>query len=617
MDKFRANLMVCGGTGCVSGGGLKVKQAVEAQLKEKGLDKEINVVLASCSGFCAMGPIMTVYPDGIFYQKLTPADAPLIVEQHLLKGKPVEKLMYREPLKKQAVPAMKDIPFFNLQVLRALRNKGLIDPESIEEYIARDGYQAAAKALTRMTPEEIVKEVKASGLRGRGGAGFPTGLKWESCANAPGPVKYIVSNDPAVFMDFDPHVILEGMIIGARAVGAGKGYIYMRNEYPLAMQRLQKAMEQAREYGLLGENILGSGFSLDIEIFQGAGAFIAGVGTALLRSIEGKRGMPVPKPPHSTEQGLWRKPTLLNNMETWANIPPLILNGADWFRSLGTEKSPGTKVFAITGAINNGLVEVPMGTPLRKLIFDIGGGIKKGRTFKAVQLGGATGGILPEQLLDIPATYEDFARAGAIMGGGGVAAMDNSNCMVSAAKFSVEFVVDESCGKCPPCRIGTKVLLDKLVDITEGRGVEGDIELMEDLAREIADTSLCGLGQTAPNPVLSTLKYFRQEYEEHIREGWCKAGVCRPLATFHIDAAACKGCGACARACPQKAITGEKKQPHVVNQELCIKCRSCWEACKFGAVQIGPAGLRQELIDRAKGAVAAKEAETAKGVETI
>ncbi len=611
MDKFRANLMLCGGTGCIAGGGLKVKQAMDAELRKRGLEKEINVVITGCNGFCAQGPIMTVYPDGTFYEKLTPADVPEIVEEHLLKGRPLERLMYREPEKKQPLPVMSEIPFFNLQVLRALRNKGLIDPENIEEYIARDGYKAAAKALSSMTPEEIIQEMKSADLRGRGGAGFPTGLKWELCYMVQAPLKYILCNgdegDPGAFMDRsimegDPHVVLEGMIIGAKAIGASKGYIYVRAEYPLAVQRLQKAIKDAKAYGLLGDDILGTGFNLDIEIYLGAGAFVCGEATALMRSIEGKRGMPIPKPPHTTTQGLWRRPTVLNNVETYANIPAIILNGAAWFKSLGTEKSTGTKVFALTGAVNNiGLVEVPMGMPLRKIIFDIGGGMKKGRKFKAVQLGGPSGGCIPEALLDTPVTFEDIAKTGAIVGSGGMVVIDDYNCMVSVAKFFLEFTTDESCGKCPPCRIGTKVMHDRLVDITEGRGKEGDIELLEDLSHDIINTSLCGLGQSAPNPVLTTIKYFREEFESHIKEGWCKAGVCRPLTTFYVDQESCKGCGACARVCPQKAVSGEKKKPYSIDQTLCVKCRSCYEACKFGALKIGPGSLGKELIEKAKG----------------
>ncbi len=615
MGNYRANLVICGGTGCIAGGGAKIRDAMQAELAARGLEKEIGIVMTGCNGFCAQGPIMTVYPDGTFYEKLTPADVPLIVEEHLLKGRPVEKLMHKDPVLKRAVPAMHDIPFFNLQVLRALRNKGLIDAEKIEEYIARDGYMAAAKALLQMTPEQIVSEVKASGLRGRGGAGFPTGVKWELCARVQGDVKYILCNgdegDPGAFMDrsvmeADPHVVLEGMIIAARAIGAHKGYIYVRAEYPLAVSRLQMAIDQANEYGLLGKNILGSGFDLDIEIYQGAGAFVCGEETALMRSLEGKRGMPIPRPPFPAVQGLWKKPTVLNNVETYANIPPIILNGAGWFRELGIEKSAGTKVFALTGAINNiGLIEVPMGIPLRKIIYDIGGGIKKGRQFKAVQLGGPSGGCIPKELLDTPVTYEDITQTGAIVGSGGMVVMDESNCMVSVAKFFLEFTTDESCGKCPPCRIGTKIMHGKLKDITEGLGKPGDIELLQDLAQDIINTSLCGLGQTAPNPVLSTIKYFRDEYEAHINEGWCKAGVCRPLTTFYIDASKCIGCGACARVCPQKTVSGEKKKPHSIDQSGCIKCRSCYEACKFGAVKIGPGSLKQKLLE---------EAEAAKGV---
>jgi len=602
--------MLCGGTGCIASGGMKVKDTLVAELEKHKLSDQITVTLTGCNGFCAEGPIMTVYPEGIFYEKLTMDNIPFLVEEHFVKGRPVEKFMYKDADKKAAVPAINDIPFFRLQVLRALRNKGLIDPEKIEEYIARDGYMAAAKALTEMTPQDVIAEIKNSGLRGRGGAGFPTGLKWELCSMSQADQKYILCNgdegDPGAFMDrsimeADPHVVLEGMIIAARAIGASKGYIYVRAEYPLAVKRLQIAIDQAKEYGLLGENILGSGFNLDIEIYQGAGAFVCGEETALMRSLEGKRGMPIPRPPFPAHKGLWEKPTVLNNVETYANIPPIIHNGSSWYRTLGTEKSSGTKVFALTGAVNNiGLIEVPMGIPLRTVIYDIGGGIKKGRTFKAVQLGGPSGGCIPEDHLDIPVTYEDIVKTGAIVGSGGMVVMDDSNCMVNTARFFLDFTTDESCGKCPPCRIGTKVMKDKLEDITEGRGKEGDIELLEDLAKDIIQMSLCGLGQTAPNPVLSTIRYFRHEYESHIHEKWCKAGVCRNLSTFYIEEEACKGCGACLRACPQGAITGEKKKPHTINQELCIKCRSCYEACKFNSVKVGPADMFAKKSEEVK-----------------
>lgn len=605
METYRSSVMLCGGTGCIAGGSLKIKKALDEELKNRGLESEINVVLTGCNGFCAEGPVMTVYPEDIFYKKVKETDIPLIVEEHFIKGRPVESLMYKEPIKKQTIPLMKEIPFFSLQVLRALRNKGLIDAEKIEEYIARDGYQAAAKALTQMTPEQIIDEIKKSGLRGRGGAGFPTGLKWEESARAKADQKFILCNgdegDPGAFMDRsimegDPHVVLEGMIIGAKAIGATRGYIYVRAEYPLAVHRLQLAIEQARENGLLGDNILGTGFNFDIEIYQGAGAFVCGESTALMRSIEGKRGMPRPRPPQSAVKGLWEKPTVLNNVETYANIPQIILNGADWFKTLGTEKSTGTKVFALSGAINNiGLIEVPMGIPLKNIIFDIGGGVPKGRKFKAVQLGGPSGGCIPESLINTPVTFEDIVQTGAIVGSGGMVVMNDLNCMVSVAKFFLEFTVEESCGKCPPCRVGTTVMLDLLTNITEGKGKEGDIELLEELSRDIITTSLCGLGQTAPNPALTTIKYFRDEYESHIKEQWCKTGVCKELCTFYIDEGKCKACGLCKKVCPQKAVSGEKKVPHHIDQALCVQCRSCYEVCKFDSVQIGPRGMREEL----------------------
>ncbi|MBI4653381.1 MAG: NADH-quinone oxidoreductase subunit NuoF [Nitrospirae bacterium] len=603
MERFRANLMLCAGTGCVASGATKVRAALEKELKKRGLKEEITVVLTGCNGYCAQGPVMSVLPDEIFYQSLTVEEVPKLVEEHFLKGRPYEKLMFKEPEKKLAIPLMKDIPFFKHQVLRVLRNKGLIDPEKIEEYIARDGYQAAAKALTQMTSEEVIKVIKDSGLRGRGGAGFPTGLKWEFASKVQSKVKYMLCNgdegDPGAFMDrsvmeADPHAVIEGMIIGAKAIEAHNGYIYVRAEYPLAVKRLQMAIEQCYDAGLLGKNILDSGFDFDLEIYQGAGAFVCGEETALMRSIEGKRGMPRPRPPFPAHKGLWDKPSVLNNVETLAQIPLIILNGSGWYRSLGTEKSSGTKVFALTGAVNNiGLIEVPMGTPLRTIIYDIGGGIKKGRKFKAVQMGGPSGGCIPESLLDLPVTYEDIVKTGAIMGSGGMVVMDDNNCMVSIAKFFLEFTADESCGKCVPCRVGTRILLDMLADITEGRGKEDDIETLQDLSRDIITSSLCGLGQTAPNPILTTIRYFMDEYESHISQKWCKAGVCRDLCTFFIDEELCKGCGACLRACPSKAIIGEKKKPHKIIQEVCVYCRTCYETCKFNSIKILPAGAHE------------------------
>jgi len=602
-QRYRVNLMLCAGTGCIASKSLKVKDVLEAEIEKAGLKETVGIVMTGCNGFCAVGPVMSVLPEGVFYQQLTAEEIPKLVEEQFIKGRPYTKLMYKHPRKNTPIPLMHDIPFFKLQELVVLRNRGLIDPESIEEYIGRDGYNAAAKALTQMTSEEIVKVVTDSGLRGRGGAGFPTGRKWELGLKIKADIKYVTCNgdegDPGAFMDrsvmeADPHSVLEGMIICAKATQSNHGYIYVRAEYPLAVKRLQIAIDQCHEFGLLGKDILGTGFDFDIEIYQGAGAFVCGEATALMRSIEGKRGMPRPKLYRSAEKGIWDRPTVLNNVETFANISQIILKGADWYKSMGTSKSTGTKVFALTGALNNvGLAEVPMDTPLREIIYDIGGGMLKGRKFKAVQLGGPSGGCIPEEFLDIPVTYEAIQKTGAIVGSGGMVVMDNSNCMVGLARFFLEFTADESCGKCVPCRVGTRVILDILNDITEGRGKKGDIETLLDLGRDIIATSLCGLGQSAPNPVLTTIRYFRDEYESHIRDKWCRTGVCKGLATFYIDEKLCKGCGACLRACPAKAITGEKKKPHKIIQDLCAHCRTCYEACKFKSIKILPVTARK------------------------
>jgi NADH-quinone oxidoreductase subunit F/NAD(P)H dehydrogenase (quinone)/NADP-reducing hydrogenase subunit HndC len=595
MKTFRSHALICAGTGCVSNKSLQVRTALEEELKKCGLAEEVQVVITGCNGFCAVGPVMVVYPEGIFYQKLTREDIPLLVSEHFLKGRPVERLMYREEEKKATVPRMQDISFFGLQVLRALRNRGIIDAEKIDEYIARDGYQALGRALTELTPEGIIEEVKISGLRGRGGAGFPTGLKWEFCAKARGEVKYVLCNgdegDPGAFMDrsileADPHSVLEGMTIAARAIGAHQGYIYVRAEYPLAVSRLKVAIRQARDYGLLGKNILNSGFDFDIDIYQGAGAFVCGEETALMTSIEGKRGMPRPRPPFPAYKGLWRKPTILNNVETYANVPPIILHGGSWYSELGTEKSKGTKVFAVTGAVNNiGLVEVPMGTSLRSIIYDIGGGIKGKRKFKAVQMGGPSGGCIPESLVDTPVDYESISQTGAIMGSGGMVVMDETTCMVDIAKFFLGFTQEESCGKCIPCRVGTKMMLDILTRITAGEGKEEDLETLSDLAGTIKATALCGLGNTAPNPVLTTLRYFRDEYEAHVREKRCPAHSCISLIKFTVNPELCKRCGQCFKACPAGAVAWEKKQVATIDREKCVKCKNCIMACKFNAIE--------------------------------
>jgi NADH:ubiquinone oxidoreductase subunit F (NADH-binding)/(2Fe-2S) ferredoxin/Pyruvate/2-oxoacid:ferredoxin oxidoreductase delta subunit len=594
MKKVRTQLMLCGGTGCQAYESKAFHKALEQELERQGLSDEIKIIETGCNGFCAVGPVMLVQPEGIFYQKLRSKDAPLLVEEHFLKGRPLKKLLYVEPASKETIPDMNQIPFFAHQLFWVMRNKGVIDPEVIDEYIARDGYFAVAKALQEMTPEQIIEEVKIAGLRGRGGAGFPTGLKWEFAGKSADPVKYILCNadegDPGAFMDrsvleSDPHAVLEGMIIAARAINAHQGYIYARTEYPLAIKRLGIAINQARDYGLLGKDILGTGFDFDIDIYQGAGAFVCGEETALMRSIEGKRGMPRPRPPFPAHKGLWDKPTVLNNVETLANISQIILKGGRWFAGVGTETSKGTKVFALSGDVNNiGLVEVPMGTSLRTLIYDIGGGIPDKKKFKGVQLGGPSGGCVPEQYLDTPVDYEAIARVGAIMGSGGVIVMDENTCMVDMARFFMDFVQDESCGKCTPCREGTRRLLQMLEKFCSGRGEPGDLEILEDLAYTIKDTALCGLGQTGPNPVLSTLRYFRNEYEAHIYEKRCPAKRCVALLRFEVEPDLCTKCGLCFRSCPAEAIVWKKKEVARIDKQKCIKCMTCFEKCKFDAI---------------------------------
>ncbi len=600
MKAYRTHCMVCAGTGCVSNGSYLIKQALEKEIAKQGLQNEISVVTTGCNGFCAVGPLMVVHPEGIFYQQLKEKDIPHLVQEHLLKGRPVKKLMYRPPGEELPIPKMDDIGFFNRQRLIALRNRGLIDPENIDEYIARDGYFALAKALNEMTPEQIIQEVKESGLRGRGGAGFSTGLKWELTRKAPsnGGGKFVVCNadegDPGAFMDrsiieSDPHSVIEGMIIGAYAMGANQGHVYIRNEYPLALKRLRTAMEQARNYGLLGKNILDSGFDFDIKITRGAGAFVCGEETALIASVEGRLGEPRPRPPYPVNSGVWGQPTCINNVETWANVPIIIQRGGKWYAQIGTDTSKGTKVFSLVGKINNtGLVEVPMGITLREIIYDIGGGIPEGKAFKAVQTGGPSGGCIPAELIDLPVDYESLTEAGSMMGSGGMVVMDEDTCMVDVARYFLSFTQDESCGKCTPCREGTKWMLHLLTRITEGHGTEEDLKTLEELAQVVKNTSLCGLGKTAPNPVLTTLRYFRDEYEVHIKDKKCPAHVCRELNVYTIDAKRCvevgHGCGVCKRECPEGAISGEKNQPHVIDPHLCQKCGVCFDVCKFEAV---------------------------------
>jgi len=591
---YRSHVMVCGGTGCTSSGSDNVAAAFVNEIKKAGLDKEVAVIRTGCFGLCELGPVVVIYPEGVFYSKMKPEYVPEIVEEHLLKGRPVTKYLFGETVTEKEIKPLEETTFYKKQMRVALRNCGIIDPEDIEEAIAMGAYEALGKVLTTMTPEQVIDEMKKSGLRGRGGGGFPTGLKWEFAYKQKETPKYVVCNadegDPGAFMDRsimegDPHSVLEGMAIAGYAIGANHGVIYVRAEYPLAVKRLQIAIKQAREYGLLGDNIFGTDFSFDVDIRFGAGAFVCGEETALLNSVMGRRGEPRPRPPYPAVKGLWNKPTIINNVETFANVPVIISNGAEWFSSIGTEKSKGTKVFALTGKVNRtGLIEVPMGTTLREIIFDIGGGIPDGKRFKAVQIGGPSGGCIPEEHLDTVIDYDSLISLGAMMGSGGLVVMDEDTCMVNVAKFFLEFIVDESCGKCAPCRIGTKRMLEILDKITSGKGEPEDIDRLEKLATTIKDTALCGLGQTAPNAVLSTLRYFRNEYEAHINQKKCPAGVCQALLSYTIVADKCKGCGLCARNCPVNAISGELKQPHVINQEACIKCGTCFEKCPFGAI---------------------------------
>jgi NADH:ubiquinone oxidoreductase subunit F (NADH-binding)/(2Fe-2S) ferredoxin len=587
-------ILVCGGTGCESARADEIYRTLIKEAELQGVKDDVQVVKTGCFGFCEKGPIVKVLPQESFYVEVKPQDAAEIISEQVIKGREVLRLLYQKDEKAASNIKLEDIQFYQKQFRIVLRNCGVINPENIEEYIAREGYTGLEKALFKMKPDDIIEELKKAGLRGRGGAGFPTWMKWDLTRKQPDPVKYVVCNadegDPGAYMnrstiEGDPHSVVEAMAICGKTIGASQGYVYIRAEYPLAIERLRIAIEQARDMGLLGKDILGSGYDFDIEIRLGAGAFVCGEETALLQSLEGKRGMPVPKPPFPAVQGLWKKPTVINNVETFANVSAIMAKGAEWFSKIGTEKSKGTKTFALTGKINNsGLVEVPMGTTLREIIFDIGGGIRNGKKFKGVQTGGPSGGIITEKSLDEPITYESLAALGSMMGSGGMIVMDEDDCVVDIAKFYMAFCVDESCGKCAPCRIGTKQMYDILNKISKGTALEEDLEKLEKIGKAMTKASLCLLGGSAANPTLSTLKHFREEYMEHIRDHKCKAGKCKDLVVYEIDPAKCIGCGLCARRCPVPCIAGEKKQPHVIDKAKCIKCGECFKVCKFGAV---------------------------------
>ena len=591
---YEKHILICAGTGCISSGAVEVQDALIAELSKHNLQDKVRIIMSGCHGFCEKGPIFIVFPEDIFYCEVMAEDVPELVEEYLVKGNIVERLLYKDPVTNEIITSHEDIMFYKKQNRLVLRNCGVIDPENIDEYILRGGYIGLKKALT-MEPMDVVNEVKSSGLRGRGGAGFPTGMKWEFAFRSQDDKKYVVCNadegDPGAFMDRsvlegDPHAVLEGVMIAGKAIGSDEAYIYVRAEYPLAINRLRTAIQQAEEYGLIGNNILNTGFNFKVNIKEGAGAFVCGEETALLASIEGERGMPRPRPPFPAVKGLWGKPTCINNVETFANVPLILRRGADWFSSVGTEGSKGTKIFALTGNVNNtGLCEVPMGITIREIVFDIGGGIRGGKKYKAVQIGGPSGGCMPESLLDLPVDFDSLTAVGAMMGSGGLVVMDEETCMVDLARYFLAFTQNESCGKCTPCREGTMRMLEILERITQGKGEEGDIGLLEKAAKTIKDSSLCGLGQTAPNPVLTTLRYFRDEYEAHIFDRRCPAGQCKELLTYYIDAEACTGCRACKKVCPADAIEGEKKEPHVIIDEKCIACGACLDRCQFDAVK--------------------------------